>query len=325
MKICRSIITNAVFLGLGIAAMAAPTMARTQSAQHVNPHAGRAEGESFQIDGMRVERYGHQGRAVILIPGLSSGSWVWRDTVKRLKANHVVYTVTLPGFDGVPTPMAAGSLMDAAEADVVKLMDSQHLLHPVLVGHSLGGTLSIRIAEAHPDRIGGVVAVDGLPVFPGTQAMSLEQRQAAGAQMKQQMASMTQQQFAAQQLGYMQRIGLVDQAKAADVAKLSARSDAHAVAAYMAEDFALDLRPGLKSIRAPLLEVSPYNPTDFSSGPMKMSEAEKAGFYWQLLADAPTAQVQSISPARHFVMLDQPQAFQRTLDAFLSALPKDGP
>ena len=40
---------------------------------------------------------------------------------------------------------------------------------PVLVGHSLGGTLSLAFAAEHSELIAGVVAVDGLPVFPGTE------------------------------------------------------------------------------------------------------------------------------------------------------------
>lgn len=68
-----------------------------------------------------------------------------------------------------------------------------------------------------------------------------------------------------------------------------------------------------------MLEISPYNPDDFSSGPMQMNEMQKTGFYQQLMAGTPDVQVQSIAPSRHFAMLDQPQAFQKALDAFLDA------
>ena len=49
-------------------------------------------------------------------------------------------------------------------------------------------------------------------------------------------------------------------------------------------------------------------------------EAQKAAYYQGLLADAPHAKVESISPARHFVMLDQPAKFQQVLGDFLKSL-----
>jgi len=54
--------------------------------------------------------------------------------------------------------------------------------------------------------------------------------------------------------------------------------------------------------------------------PMVMSEAQKVAYYQSLLANAPNAKVLSISPSRHFVMLDQPARFQRALDDFLKSL-----
>jgi pimeloyl-ACP methyl ester carboxylesterase len=53
---------------------------------------------------------------------------------------------------------------------------------------------------------------------------------------------------------------------------------------------------------------------------MIMSEAQKTAYYQSLLADAPNAKVVSISPSRHFVMLDQPAKFQQAIDSFLKSL-----
>jgi pimeloyl-ACP methyl ester carboxylesterase len=44
---------------------------------------------------------------------------------------------------------------------------------------------------------------------------------------------------------------------------------------------------------------------------MAVSEAQKTAYYQSLLANAPNAKVVSISPARHFVMLDQPVKLQQ--------------
>lgn len=268
---------------------------------------------------LTVQKYGDHGRPVILIPGLGGGAWVWKDTVTKLKANHVVYVVTLAGFDGTPPPKG-GNFMDQAQASILQLVQHDHLNKPVLIGHSLGATLSLKLASERPQLFGGVVAVDGLPVFPGTENMPKAQRPAMAAAMQARMNAATPAQFAAQQIQYMETIGLRDPQQAEAYGKLNARSDPKAAAQYMAEDFSLDFRDVLKNARLPILEISPYNPPDFASGPMAMSEEQKSAYYQSLLANAPNAKVVSIAPSRHFVMLDQPAKFQQALQAFLQSL-----
>jgi pimeloyl-ACP methyl ester carboxylesterase len=275
---------------------------------------------SSTVGTLKVERHGEHGRPVILIPGLQGGPWVWQQTIAALEKNHVVYAVTLAGFDGVPVPADGGNLFDRADASLLQLIEQQKIAKPVLVGHSLGGTLALRFAGEHPELISGVVAVDGLPIFPGMDRVSAEQRLAMAAQMREKMAAITPEQFQAQGLGYMQNIGVIDPQLAVRYAPMNARSDIKATAEYMADDLAFDLRPGLKNANVPILEISPYNAPDFSHPPMIMSEAQKKAYYQSLLANAPNAKVMSISPSRHFVMLDQPAKFQQALDNFLKSL-----
>lgn len=278
---------------------------------------------SFTVGTLKVQRHGDHGSPLILIPGLGSGAWVWDDTVAHLDDNHVVYAVTLAGFDGVPPPVQKTGLMDQAGASLLQLIDEHHIDKPVLVGHSLGGTLAIRFATEHADLLAGVVAVDGMPIFPGAERMDAAQREAAAARMGAQMAQATPEQFKAQQVGYMHGMGVLDAAAAEKYGALQARSDPATTAQYMAEDFALDLRPQLPKISVPLLEISPYNAPDFAaaaarSGQPLISEQQKTDYYRQLLAGAPHLKVVSISPSRHFVMLDQPQRFLEVLDNFLA-------
>jgi pimeloyl-ACP methyl ester carboxylesterase len=275
---------------------------------------------SSTVGTLKVERHGEHGSPVILIPGLQGGPWVWQQTIAALEKNHVVYAVTLAGFDGVPVPADGGNLFDRADASLLQLIEQQKIAKPVLVGHSLGGTLALRFAGEHPELISGVVAVDGLPIFPGMDRVSAEQRLAMAAQMREKMAAITPEQFQAQGLGYMQNIGVIDPQLAVRYAPMNARSDIKATAEYMADDLAFDLRPGLKNANVPILEISPYNAPDFSHPPMIMSEAQKTAYYQSLLANAPNAKVMSISPSRHFVMLDQPAKFQQALDNFLKSL-----
>jgi pimeloyl-ACP methyl ester carboxylesterase len=273
---------------------------------------------------LKVERYGDHGRPVVLIPGLTCGTWEWRDTIAQLQKNHVIYAVTLAGFDGVAAP-AGDHFLDQADASLLKLIHDRHLDKPVLVGHSIGGTLSLRFAGEHADLIAGVVAVDGLPVFPNMDQMNATQREAVAVKMAQQMAAVTQDQYPAYALRYMQYMGVIDPQLAARYAPEVARSDVKAAAQYMQEDMASDYRPGLSHATVPILEISPYYAADFekaaamSKQPL-ISEQQKTAYYASLLKDAPNAKVVSIAPSRHFVMLDQPAKFQQVLGEFLKTL-----
>lgn len=281
---------------------------------------GATPATAGQVGTLSFVRHGDHGRPVILIPGLQGGPWVWKGTIAHLEKDHVIYALTLAGFDGTPAPANQIGLLDQADASLLALVTQQHIDRPVLVGHSLGGTLALRFAGEHPALLAGVVAVDGLPVFPGMERLDAAQRQAMAERMRAQMAAMTPDQFAAASLAYMQKVGVIDPQLAARYAPLNARSDIAASAAYAAEDLAADYRPLLAHATVPILEISPYYAADSSQPPLQMSEAQKTAYCQSLLAGAPRAKVVSIAPARHFVMLDQPEKFRQTLDAFLGTL-----
>ncbi|HEX7340579.1 MAG TPA: alpha/beta hydrolase [Rhodanobacteraceae bacterium] len=283
-------------------------------------------GQTFTVGTLHVIKYGDHGRPVILIPGLTSGPWEWARTIRDLRGNHVVYAVTLAGFDGVPMPKRKTHLLDQADASLLQLIQSRHIDHPVLVGHSIGGTLALRFAGEHNELLGGVVAVDGLPVFPGAQDLTPAQRKARAAMLKARMGGMSPAEEAAYDVRYMQNIGVNDKVKAVCYAKLTARSDPAASAEYAADDYASDFRPGLKNVTVPVLEIVPYSKAMAAmmskrSG-KQMTAAAKKAFYAGLLDNAKTAKVEMIQDARHFVMLDQPVAFKHALDGFLAQLPQ---
>lgn len=268
----------------------------------------------FEAGALHVETLGNKGSAVILIPGLACGTWAWRDTAPRLARDHVVYLLTLPGFDG--RAPRAGATLDSLQADLLAFIETRKLDHPVLVGHSLGGTLSLAFAAAHSDRIAGVVAVDGLPVFPGTE--SAPDRKAIADGTRAQFGAQTREQFEAGQQMYMRNIGVLAEPLATDLAALAARSDIGATADFAAQLMATDLRPKLAAITVPVVEISPFNAPDFAH--MGIDEAGKTGYYRMLLNGVAKLDVVSISPARHFVMFDQPEKFAAALDQALASM-----
>jgi pimeloyl-ACP methyl ester carboxylesterase len=269
----------------------------------------------FEAGSLAVEQVSDKGPALIFIPGLACGPWAWAETVERLKGRYTIYLLTLPGFDG--RPPVAGVTLGSLSSDLATLIESRKIAKPVLIGHSMGGTLSLEFASGHSSMIGGVIAVDGLPVFPGTETMT-DDRSALGERMRAQFAGQTREQFAAGQQAYMQRIGSVDETTATKLAALSSRSDIGATADFAAQLMVADLRPTLSAIKVPVVEISPFNAADFAA--MGVDEARKTAYYQMLLPGIEKLEVVSIAGSRHFVMFDQPEKFAAALDGALARM-----
>jgi pimeloyl-ACP methyl ester carboxylesterase len=311
-----------VFVAVAVALLSAgPGHAAETSAPQANRFAATiAPAERFEIDGVLVEQHGKKagsrGRPLVLIPGLATGGWVWQETVRAFSSDHVVYVLTLPGFDG--RPPAGPTPFASAQAAVATLIAQRRLDKPVIVGHSLGATMAIALAVEQPASIGGVVAIDGLPVFPGSENMEPAQRHAMAEGMKARMGAANPQAFAAQQQAYMRTAGVVDMGKADDLAKLTGRSDPASAARYMADDFKLDLRPGLKNIQAPVLVIAPFFEPDGAQ--QGLNADTKADYYRSLMAGTPKVEVVTVAPARHFAMIDQPQQVNDAIRKYLDSL-----
>jgi pimeloyl-ACP methyl ester carboxylesterase len=103
------------------------------------------------------------------------------------------------------------------------------------------------------------------------------------------------------------------------VAQLQAKSDPPSVGAWAQEDVQGDLRPNLKQITIPFVEIMPYNPAD-SKPPANYTQDQVQAFYKSLIAGAPKGTVVVIAPSRHYAMLDQPEQFYAAVTQFLGSL-----
>ena len=296
----------------------APSFA-ADAAQGANRYAATlVPAERFEIGSTLVEKHGQRGAPLILIPGLASGAWVWQDTARQMMKDHVVYVLTLPGFDG--RPGVPGKGMAAAQESVRELIEARKLRKAVLIGHSLGGMLAMALAAQHPDLVGGAVSIDGLPLFPGTEDWPMAQRQKMGGAIAGRMQAADPAAFAAQQQQYMCGMGVTDMARADELAKLSGRSDPVATTKYMVDALALDLRAALPSIKAPVLVIAPY--FDVDAAQQQMTQDAKTAYYTALMKGTPNLKVVSVAPARHFAMFDQPQMVIDAIRDFVKGLPK---
>lgn len=276
-----------------------------------------AASQSFPAGSMHVDVYGTAGKpAMIFIPGLLCGPWEWAREIALFAPDYRIYALTLPGFDAQPAIQTP--LFDTVSADFWTMLQTHGIAKPIVIGHSLGGTLAISLAEQHAERLRAIIAVDGLPVFPGLENMTDTQRREAGARFAAMLgSSTTPEQFEFSERTYALPALMTAAADIDAVAPLVARSDPKASGTWAAADVSSDFRAGLKNAALPLLEIAPYDASPRS--PIQSPQALKA-YYTSLIAGAPNAQVQVIENSRHFVMYDQPQRFDAALSAFLKTV-----
>jgi len=133
---------------------------------------------TYDVGSLHVQQFGSGPKSLIFIPGLTCGPWEWSGEIARLASHYAIYALTLPGFDGRPSIDAP--LFPRVTADIWTLIERRHIVKPVVIGHSLGGTTGFMLATQHSERLGGVIALDGLPIYP-TNLFSTPEKVAAMA------------------------------------------------------------------------------------------------------------------------------------------------
>jgi len=301
------------FVSAGVLAMS--MLCFNAPAYAVTPPPLPKANSTFMAGPIQVDVFGTPGKpALIFIPGLTCGPWEWSGEIAQFAPDYTVFALTLPGFNGVPAVQAP--LFKTVSDNFWAMLSARNIAKPVVIGHSLGGTLAIMLAEQHPDRLRGAIAVDGLPIFPGFERQSPAQRAQAAQRMSAQLASAsTPQQFEFAEKTYALPYMMTSKDDIAAVAPLTAKSDPQAAAAWISEDLNLDLRPNLKNISTPLLEIAPYDPTLENS--MFATAGAKSAYYATLIAGAQKGKVQVIEGSRHFAMYDQPQRLHEAIAEFL--------
>jgi pimeloyl-ACP methyl ester carboxylesterase len=98
--------------------------------------------------------------AIVMIHGLGDEADTWRHQILPLAKDHHVIALDLPGFGRSDHPKRAYDPHFMMSA-ILGLMDALGLEKATLMGSSLGGILSQGIALSHPERLSGLILVDG--------------------------------------------------------------------------------------------------------------------------------------------------------------------
>ncbi|WP_255322927.1 alpha/beta hydrolase [Lysobacter sp. K5869] len=282
--------------------------------------AGAAQAASERFQDLSVEVVG-QGRPVLMIPGMNSGADTWRDTCAALQADQVqCHLIQFPGFAGAPA-IKTEAYNDRMRDEVLAYIEQRKLRQPVVMGHSLGGFVALKMGMAKPQDIGKLIIVDTygflgslygptqtaqtiVPMAQGARSLVLNQPQAH----------------------YYRGIAVTAQGMTSDDAKVALlrqwgeASDRPTTALSLYEMMTTDLRPDMDKITVPTLVLGSWVAGARYGGTRESTLA----MFRQQYAKLAGARIELSQDGYHFLMWDDPKWLQDQVRGFLAETPPAG-
>ena len=94
------------------------------------------------------------GFPVVLVHGLAEDHNVWNDVAGELKNSMRLLIPDLPGWGKSELPSDLKSMNDFADA-VYAILKAEHIDECVMIGHSMGGYITLAFAEKYSDMLAG--------------------------------------------------------------------------------------------------------------------------------------------------------------------------
>ena len=112
---------------------------------------------------LRTTSFG-AGRPVVLIPGLFGAAFGYRKIVGPLvELGYRPIVIEPLGFGWSSHPRRADYSLSAQTTRVAAVLDSLGIHKALIVAHSTGGSIALRLAYQRPDLIEGILLIDGGP------------------------------------------------------------------------------------------------------------------------------------------------------------------
>lgn len=229
------------------------------------------------------------------------GSWgLWQDTMAYLGKSYRTYALDFWGFGESGKKNTTFEVQDFIGM-VDQFMEQLGIIRAPLVGHSMGGTVSLSVAIHYPERV-SKIAVIGSPINGNSLAPLLK---LAGHRP---IALMVHNAMGLLKLGLKVSAPLITQDPKwfemidADLSKTTVDSFLNSIASLRKTN----LTNSLDKVAVPTLGI--YGDKDIIVHPKQ----------WQpLIKGVPHAKIERLPKAGHFPMLDNPQQFQEILGKFL--------
>lgn len=240
-----------------------------------------------------VAKVSGQGRPVIFIPGVGCPGEMWDDTVARLGDTIQAHVLTLAGFAG--TAPTKPPLLAKTRRELVRYIRSNRLKDPIIVGHSLGGFMAYWLAATAPDVVAALVVVDAGPRYFANDEEARLLRNAWAQAGDDELPVKVRNVFMSMTRNPKHVAPFIDQL---------VRSDRQTIGDAIFELVKLDITEDVATITAPVLLV--------------LADSGMQYRYRKQAAVIDDLEIVVVPKAKHFVMLDAPEAFSELLSGFIA-------
>ncbi len=122
----------------------------------IEPTMKRARGDGVEI---QLAQWDGDGKTVFCVHGLTANCRCWDNLAAVIAPRHRVIAMDLRGR-GLSDKPAHGYSEEQHVKDILCVFDDLGVEKAVLMGHSLGGYISLTMAAEHPGRVDSLVLVD---------------------------------------------------------------------------------------------------------------------------------------------------------------------
>jgi esterase len=254
---------------------------------------------------LSFNEYGEDGPSLIVLHGLFGSARNWANISRSLSESHHVYALDLRNHGSSGRAMTM--TYEEMAGDVADFIAAQGIQSPVVIGHSMGGKVAMRLALEAPDLVKALIVVDIAPVAYGHDMMdyiaAMEMMDLSGA---------------------MRRAELEEE--------LRDEVEDPSITAFLLTNLerangGFQWRINLTAISAGMSAISAFSAPDGGAyeGPTAFIAGAESTYIGdthrnRILELFPKARIVSIKDTGHWVHADQPEAFLKTVRAFLGAV-----
>ncbi len=116
-----------------------------------------------------------EGPVVILVHGFLENQKMWDDVVQSLIDSHQVFTIDLLGH-GDSDGLCDIHTMEQQAMLINDLMQRQKIMKATLIGHSMGGYVSLAFAEMFPEKVAGLGLLNSHPFADNAEKQEARER-----------------------------------------------------------------------------------------------------------------------------------------------------
>jgi pimeloyl-ACP methyl ester carboxylesterase len=247
-----------------------------------------------------------KGNPVLLFPGFGCSGQIWDETVAEVSKTHTCYIFTFAGFGDVKAIEKLWFL--TIKTDIEKYIKENNLEKTSLIGHSIGGTLSLWLASSNPNWFDKIILVDALPasaalMIPNYKGDPIPYDNPQSKNMLS-MSDIDFQTMNNQSVQYMCN----NTEKQKLIASMFNQVDRKTYVYGYIDMLNLDLRKEIAKIKSPVTILAATNPS--------IEIVSKT--YEDQYKNLPSVHILYAEKSAHFVMFDQPDWFLKQINQILN-------